>query len=116
VTERTSSVNADVVFEPFPIEDVPREVFSRRDRFDIRYRQVGDYGGGTRIGVGIEELEPGKQSCPAHYHMLEEEHLTMLDGALQFIIQIVAASRSAVEPREPERRRGEPSGPRPGPP
>jgi uncharacterized cupin superfamily protein len=82
VTDRPSSVNADGIFEPFPTTHVPWEVFSKGDRFGIRYRQIGDYGGGTHIGVGIEEIEPGRQACPAHYHMLEEEHLMILDGAL----------------------------------
>ena len=35
-----------------------------------------------RVGVAIEELEPGRQSAPAHYHMLEEEHVYVLEGAL----------------------------------
>jgi uncharacterized cupin superfamily protein len=34
-----------------------------------------------RVGVLIEELQPGKQSCPAHYHLHEEEHIWMLEGA-----------------------------------
>ncbi len=33
-----------------------------------------------KIGVAIEELSPGKQSAPFHYHLVEEEHLMMLDG------------------------------------
>ena len=32
------------------------------------------------MGVAVEELPPGKQSCPAHYHFLEEEHIIALDG------------------------------------
>ncbi len=34
------------------------------------------------VGVAIEELPPGMQSAPAHYHFLEEEHVYILDGAL----------------------------------
>ena len=30
--------------------------------------------------MAIEELPPGRQSCPAHYHLLEEEHLLALEG------------------------------------
>jgi uncharacterized cupin superfamily protein len=33
-----------------------------------------------RVGVSIEELPPGKQSCPFHFHMLEEEHVLVLEG------------------------------------
>jgi len=32
------------------------------------------------VGVVMEELAPRKQSCPAHYHLLEEEHLLILEG------------------------------------
>jgi uncharacterized cupin superfamily protein len=35
---------------------------------------------GRKIGVSYEELPPGKQSCPLHYHMLEEEHIIALQG------------------------------------
>lgn len=82
MTEKKSSVNADGIYEPFSTEDVPWQVFSKGERFGIRYRQVGDYGGGSHVGVGIEEIEPGRQAYPAHYHMLEEEHVLILDGSL----------------------------------
>ena len=32
------------------------------------------------MGVCMEELAPGKQTYPSHYHMLEEEHLLILEG------------------------------------
>ena len=34
------------------------------------------------MGVAIEELGPGKQSSPAHYHLFEEEHVYILEGEL----------------------------------
>lgn len=34
------------------------------------------------MGVLMEELPPGKQSSPAHYHLLEEEHLLVLEGQM----------------------------------
>lgn len=82
MTQDPSSANADGIFEPFSTEDVPWEEFAEGERFAIRYRRVGDFGGATRVGVAIEELAPGKQSCPAHYHMLEEEHVFILAGHL----------------------------------
>ncbi len=30
----------------------------------------------------IEELGPGRQSSPAHFHIFEEEHVYILEGAL----------------------------------
>ena len=79
--KKPSSVNAEGVFEPFSADAVPWDVFSHGERFGIRYRQLGAFGGGTHVGVCMEELAPGKQTCPAHYHMLEEEHLLVLEGS-----------------------------------
>src|SRR3546814_7529816 len=39
-------------------------------------------GDSYRVGVAIEELPPGKQSSPAHWHVFEEEHLFLLEGRL----------------------------------
>ena len=82
VNDKPSSANAEGIFEPFKPEDVPWEEFSKGCRFGIRFRQLSEYGGGFHIGVGMEELEPGKQAYPAHYHMLEEEHMMILSGSL----------------------------------
>ena len=35
-----------------------------------------------QISVSMEVLPPGKQANQAHYHLLEEEHIFILDGAL----------------------------------
>lgn len=35
-----------------------------------------------KIGVAMEELLPGNQNNPAHYHMVEEEHVYILSGSL----------------------------------
>jgi uncharacterized cupin superfamily protein len=43
-------------------------------------RSLGKFAGATHVGVNVEELPPGKQSCPFHYHMLKEEHLLMREG------------------------------------
>jgi uncharacterized cupin superfamily protein len=34
---------------------------------------LADLGGATRIGVNLVELTPGRQSCPAHWHLREED-------------------------------------------
>ena len=53
-------------------------------RFGLRYRHLtlAAVGEGYRVGVAIEELPPGRQSSPAHYHIFEEEHVYILEGAL----------------------------------
>lgn len=82
MTDKPTSVNAAGIFEPFHIDRVPTEDFSKGERFASRFKQLGEFGGGAHVGVCMETLEPGKQACPAHYHMLEEEHLLILEGSL----------------------------------
>jgi len=77
-----SSRNADGIYQPFRIDEVPWVDFNHGERFGLRYQQLGNFGGGSRVGVCMEELAPGMQGSPAHYHMLEEEHLLILEGAL----------------------------------
>ena len=82
MNEKPSSANAEGVFEPFAIEEVPWEEFSRGSRFGMRYQHLSLYGGGTQISIANEILPPGRQANQLHYHMLEEEHVFVLNGAL----------------------------------
>jgi uncharacterized cupin superfamily protein len=68
------------ITKPFAVEAVPWEEWSEGARFGGRVRHLTRFGGGSRVGVLIEELPPGKQSAPAHYHLLEEEHMLVLEG------------------------------------
>jgi uncharacterized cupin superfamily protein len=79
VTDKSSSA-AGGLFEPFAIDEVPWEDYARGDRFGVRFRQLGEFGGAAHVGVNMEVLEPGRQAYPAHYHMLEEEHVLVLEG------------------------------------
>jgi uncharacterized cupin superfamily protein len=66
---------------PIAIESVPWTEWSQGVRFEIRYRVLSNTRkDGRKIGVSYEELPPGKQSVPFHYHMLEEEHIIALEG------------------------------------
>jgi uncharacterized cupin superfamily protein len=66
---------------PIAIDSAPWTEFSEGVRFGSRYRVLSDtHGEGRKIGVSYEELPPGKQSCPFHYHMVEEEHIVALEG------------------------------------
>ena len=65
---------------PFDVESVPWEAWSEGVRFGGRVRRLDALAGGTRVGVLIEELPPGKQSAPLHWHTREEEHLWFLEG------------------------------------
>jgi uncharacterized cupin superfamily protein len=49
-------------------------------RFGDRTVPLGAHGGATQMGFNLVELPPGKQSCPFHYHLREEEHYFILEG------------------------------------
>jgi uncharacterized cupin superfamily protein len=65
---------------PLRVDDVPWEEWSEGVRFGGRVRRIGAEAGGSRVGVLIEELPPGKQSAPFHWHTREEEHIWFLEG------------------------------------
>jgi uncharacterized cupin superfamily protein len=51
-------------------------------RYGSRFRVLSDTRGADqrKIRIGYEELPPGKQSCPFHYHILGEEHIVAIEG------------------------------------
>lgn len=66
---------------PVAIDSVPSTEWKKGARFKSRYRVLSNTPkDGRKIGIAYEELPPGKQSCPFHYHMLEEEHIVALEG------------------------------------
>jgi len=66
---------------PIAIESVPWTGWGQGVRFKSRYRVLSDTRkDGRKIGVSYEELPPGRQSVPFHYHMIEEEHIIALEG------------------------------------
>jgi uncharacterized cupin superfamily protein len=70
--------------KPIASGDVPWTEWSEVPRFGLRYRHLtrAAVGADYHVGVVIEELAPGRQSAPAHYHLFEEEHVYILEGAL----------------------------------
>lgn len=54
--------------------------FRRGARFGSRDLPLGDLAGARRVGFLVTVLDPGDQSCPFHYHQLEEEHFYVLEG------------------------------------
>jgi uncharacterized cupin superfamily protein len=68
---------------PFSVEQLPWEDWAEGTRFGGRTRALAnskrDH---LHVGVVIEELPPGKQSCPLHYHHREEEHVWVLEGTV----------------------------------
>ena len=77
-----TSANADGVFEPFPITAVPWQEFFHGERYGMRFQVLSDFGGGSQITVANEILPPGRQANQLHYHLLEEEHVLVLEGSM----------------------------------
>src|SRR3546814_13819317 len=50
--------------------------------FRSRHLSLAALGEAYHVGVAVEELAPGMQSSPAHWHVFEEEHLYVLEGSL----------------------------------
>ena len=69
---------------PFNEHTVPWKESFQGDQFGVRWRSLSGHNGPQpyKIGFNIEELPPGRQSCPAHWHVREEEHIYILSGAL----------------------------------
>jgi uncharacterized cupin superfamily protein len=54
--------------------------YGKGSRFGGRSIALGKLGGAQLVGVNLDEISPGKQSCPFHYHQKEEEHFYVLQG------------------------------------
>jgi uncharacterized cupin superfamily protein len=65
---------------PFATSSLAFDRWREGERFGGGELPLGDLGGATQIGVNLVELEPGRQSCPLHYHVREEEHFYVLEG------------------------------------
>jgi uncharacterized cupin superfamily protein len=78
------SPNAPAPLKPISSSDVPWTEWSDVPNFAVRYKHLSlaALGEDYHVGVAIEELAPGKQSAPFHYHFAEEEHVYLLEGAL----------------------------------
>jgi uncharacterized cupin superfamily protein len=70
--------------KPIASDDVPWTEWSDVPNFAVRYKHLSlaALGESYHVGVALEELAPGKQSAPFHYHFLEEEHVYLLEGTL----------------------------------
>lgn len=79
---RANSANADGVFEPFRIDEVPWQTHEKGQRFGMRFQVLSEFGGGSQVTLAMEILEPGRQANPLHYHLLEEEHVLVLEGSM----------------------------------
>ncbi|WP_374384623.1 cupin domain-containing protein [Dongia sp.] len=69
---------------PIATQDMPWEEWADVPRFATRTKHLtrAAVGDTYHVGMAIEELPPGNQSAPFHYHLLEEEHVFILSGSV----------------------------------
>ncbi len=65
---------------PLRSSEHPWEPWGEGSRFAGLEVPLGRLGGGTEVGVNLMKLPAGKQSCPYHWHLREEEHFYVLEG------------------------------------
>jgi uncharacterized cupin superfamily protein len=84
MTEKPDQPVVAQAVRPFSSDSVPWENWSEGARFGSRFRHLtrAAVGDAYHVGLQIEELSPGMQSAPAHYHLLEEEQVLVLEGAM----------------------------------
>jgi uncharacterized cupin superfamily protein len=77
-------MTSETPIKPIKSDAVPWTAFDDVPNFNIRYKHLtmAACGEDYHVGVAIEELPAGMRTAPAHYHMIEEEHLFILEGAL----------------------------------
>ncbi len=67
---------------PVSLDKIAWEPWSEGKRFggQVKHLTMAVMGRDYHVGMLIEEVAPGRQSCPFHYHLLEEEQALILEG------------------------------------
>jgi len=67
---------------PISVDKIAWEPWSEGKRFggQVKHLTRAAMGLDYHVGILIEEVAPGKRSCPFHYHLLEEEQALILEG------------------------------------
>ena len=63
------------------IHDAARERQQREPLYDSVCGSVTQGTAAKQLGAGIDEVAPGKRSCPYHYPLVEEEMFIVLEGS-----------------------------------
>lgn len=80
-TSRPSQHRKPTPHRPIVTGELAFDRFEQGERFAGGWIPLADLGGARDVGVNLVELAPGKQSCPFHWHLREEEHFYVLAGA-----------------------------------
>ncbi len=62
------------------VHDAALRPFSRPPLYESRYAGLSDGTAARRLGAGYDELAPGHQTCPYHFHHAQEEMFIVLEG------------------------------------
>jgi uncharacterized cupin superfamily protein len=62
------------------VHDIALQRQQREPLYDTRCGGVSDGTRANKLGAGYDILEPGKRSCPYHYHHAQEELFVILEG------------------------------------
>jgi len=65
---------------PIRAKDEELRGWTRGRRFEGREVLLSRLGGAQQVHVNLAILPAGKQSCPFHFHLREEEHFYVLSG------------------------------------
>jgi len=79
-TARPSAEHAPTPNLPLRSDEIAFDRWAEGCRYGGGSIPLGELGGRQRIGVNLSELPAGKQNCPLHWHMKEEEHFFILEG------------------------------------
>jgi uncharacterized cupin superfamily protein len=60
--------------------DAPRQAFQRPPLYSSSYARLSDGTAARKLGAGYDELAPGQQVCPYHFHHAQEEMFVILEG------------------------------------
>jgi len=60
--------------------DIPRDRFLRPPRYDSLCAVLSDGTAALKLGCGVDTVAPGQQSCPYHFHHVQEEMFIVLEG------------------------------------
>ena len=61
--------------------EVPLQAFIRAPLYESLGARLASGTAAQKLGASIDTLAPGKQSCPYHFHHVQEEMFVVLEGA-----------------------------------
>lgn len=80
-TAKPSETRSATPNQPIRTAAIEPDEWREGVRFAGTQIPLATLGGGRDIGVNLIVVPPGKQSCPFHWHVREEEHFYIIQGS-----------------------------------